>query len=340
MLIMQLVEKELTQPLALCDQHGRLLPEAIGWSRQPLHDCYVPGHWLRRKKWNFWFITTPECAISLAMVNLDYAGIVFLHFVDLNTGETADSAVTVPFAAGIHLGSSVEAPCQFVNRRLSVSFLPNECGTSIKATALFPGDKQLSLDVVVDPPAESLNVVIPWSTERFQFTSKQTALPVMGTIHYNGKTYPLDRLNAFASLDFGRGVWPYHTRWNWTSCSFRYDAGIAGFNLGRGWTDGTGMTENALMIDGVLYKLSEQVHFSYDPANRMLPWTLESEESAAIRLTFTPLYFRTEHKNFALVRTTLHQFIGRFDGTLSTVDGQTIMVQSKIGICEEQSARW
>nr|WP_250640473.1 DUF2804 family protein [Brevibacillus formosus] len=40
------------------------------------------------------------------------------------------------------------------------------------------------------------------------------------------------------------------------------------------------------------------------------------------------------------MRTTLHQVIGRYDGTLSTPDGKTIAVLSKIGICEEQNARW
>lgn len=337
---MQLVEKELIKPISLCDQDGRLLPEAIGWSRHPLHECELKGHWLRRKKWNFWFITSPDIAISIAMVHLDYAGIVFLHFIDLHTGETADKAVTVPFAAGIQLGSTVEEPCQFMHRKLSVSFQPEKGGTKIDANAVLPGEKQLSVNASVELPNESLNVVIPWSPERFQFTSKQTARPVSGTIHYNGKAYNLDRMNTFASLDFGRGVWPYHTRWNWTICSFRHAMGVAGFNFGRGWTDGTGMTENALMINGVLHKLSEQIVFSYDPANRMLPWTVESEDSASVRLTFTPLYFRTEHKNFALVRTTLHQVIGRYDGTLTTTDGQTIPVQNKIGICEEQSARW
>ncbi|MED1945770.1 MULTISPECIES: DUF2804 domain-containing protein [Brevibacillus] len=337
---MPLIEKELTQPLSLCDQNGRLLPEAVGWSRYPLHDCQFSRHWLRRKKWNFWFITAPECAMSIAMVNLDYAGIVFVHFIDLTTGETADNAVTVPFGAGIRLGAAVDEPCHFASRKLSVSFLPKASGTSVEATAICPGDKHLSLNIVIDPPAESLNVVIPWSAERFQFTSKQAARPVHGTIAYNGKSYLLDRQNAFASLDFGRGVWPYHTRWNWTTCSFRHAEGVAGFNFGRGWTDGTGMTENGLMIDGVLYKLSEQIRFTYDPDNRMLPWTLASEESSAVRLTFTPLFIRTEHKNFVLVRTTLHQVIGRYDGTLSTPDGKIITVQSKIGICEEQNARW
>ncbi|WP_250640453.1 DUF2804 domain-containing protein [Brevibacillus formosus] len=249
------------------------------------------------KKWNFWFITAPECVMSIAMVNLDYAGIVFVHFIDLTTGETADSAVTVPFGAGIRLGATVDEPCHFASRKLFVSFQSGASGTSVEATAIYPGDKPLSLDVVIDPPAESLNVVIPWSAERFQFTSKQTARPVHGTIAYNGKTYLLDRQNAFASLDFGRGVWPYHTRWNWTTCSFRHAEGVAGFNFGRGWTDGTGMTENGMMIDGVLYKLSEQIRFSYDPDDRMLPWTLASEESSAV--CRTPYLYTTLCSNRA-----------------------------------------
>jgi len=54
-------EPELTAPVDLCDSAGRLNRAAVGWSRQPLHNCNVSGHWPRKKRWNYWCITSPDC---------------------------------------------------------------------------------------------------------------------------------------------------------------------------------------------------------------------------------------------------------------------------------------
>ncbi|MBI2724214.1 MAG: hypothetical protein HYX50_04035 [Chloroflexi bacterium] len=44
------VERELTEAVTLCDDGGRLRPDAVGWSRRPLHTCNVSGHTPRKKR--------------------------------------------------------------------------------------------------------------------------------------------------------------------------------------------------------------------------------------------------------------------------------------------------
>ena len=68
-------EPELTQPVQLCDSRGNLNPDAIGWSRHPLHDCNLRGHWLRKKRWNYWAITSPTHFFSVTLSNIDYMGL-------------------------------------------------------------------------------------------------------------------------------------------------------------------------------------------------------------------------------------------------------------------------
>ena len=44
-------EPEIIEPVNLCDPEGNLNPEAVGWSRHPLHHCNLRGHWPRKKRW-------------------------------------------------------------------------------------------------------------------------------------------------------------------------------------------------------------------------------------------------------------------------------------------------
>ncbi len=81
---------------------------------------------------------------------------------------------------------------------------------------------------------------------------------------------------AFGCLDYGRGVWPEHTVWNWGSASGVQGGRTVGLNLGGQWTDGTGMTENGICVDGRLTKISEDLAFEYDRADMMKPWRVRT----------------------------------------------------------------
>ncbi len=73
--------------IALCDSHGLLNPQAIGWSPRPMVDCAIPGHFGRRKRWNHWCITTPQWMLSFTQADLDYLGYAAAYFLDLQSGQ-------------------------------------------------------------------------------------------------------------------------------------------------------------------------------------------------------------------------------------------------------------
>ena len=52
------------------------------------------------------------------------------------------------------------------------------------------------------------------------------------------------------------------------------------------------MTENAVIIDGKLTKIHEDVLFDYNPTNFMLPWHIKSKFTHEVNLTFTPFFHR------------------------------------------------
>lgn len=92
---------------------------------------------------------------------------------------------------------------------------------------------------------------------------------------------------SFAGLDFGRGIWPRHCRWNWGSASRWQNGRLVGLNLGGQWTDGAGSTENGVCVDGRLHKLSTDLTWQYDKVDFMQPWRISGADGRLTR-TFTP----------------------------------------------------
>lgn len=343
-------EREITSPVDLCDPRGNLNPAAIAWSRRPLHRCNLQGHWPRKKEWDYWCITSDRHLFSATLANIDYMGLAFVYFLDFQTSRFTEQTVMVPFGRGCRLPETVGADISFENRAMSLAFSrePGEPG-GIRLRIASPnfGGAPLRADLLVTRPEghESLNVVIPWSNRRFQFTSKHNCLPAAGSVSVGNETFAFEPGRAFACLDFGRGIWRYSSFWNWASFSGvcrSAEAGdrTVGVNLGGGWTDGTGMTENGICLDGKLTKLSEDVAFEYDRCDFMRPWRIRSTVSDRVDLQFIPFFERVASTNLIILKSTVHQLIGRFSGRVLTDQGLAVQVQDVVGWAEEHRARW
>jgi len=100
------------------------------------------------------------------------------------------------------------------------------------------------------------------------------------------------------------------------------------------------MNENGLCIDGKLIKLSEDVAFEYDAVNFMLPWRLHTTLTDRVDLRFEPFYERVAKTDALVIRSEVHQMIGRFTGTLRTGEGEAIEIENAIGWAEDHHARW
>jgi hypothetical protein len=336
-------EPELTQPLNLCDPHGNLNPAAIGWSRHPLHHCNLKGHWPRKKRWNYWAIVSPSHLFSVTLSNIDYLGLPFIYLLDFETKAFTEKTLLKPFGAGCNLPPHIDGDVIYQDPAMPISMRTTHTGTYLTVSCPDFGGKPLKADFLAHRPAghETLNVVIPWSQKRFQFTSKQNTLPTQGTLQWGDETIVFNPENTFACLDLGRGIWPFTCFWNWSSFSTRLtDDRTVGVNLGAGWTDGTGMNENALCVDGVLTKISEDLAFNYDTEDFMAPWHVHTTVTDRVDLEFTPFYERVAKTDALLIRSEVHQMIGHFKGTLKSDQGEPIRIKDAIGWAEDHHARW
>src|SRR5262249_45501022 len=156
---------------------------------------------------------------------------------------------------------------------------------------------EVAVTVERPPSHETVNVVVPWDEARFHFTSKQQALPARGVVRVDGREHRLDREgDAFACLDFGRGRWPRGIEWGWALASGRAGARTIGLNLGARWTDGTGVTENAVVIDGRVHKIADAVDFTPGGA-----WRIRTRAGDRVDLSFTPSHRRALRLPLGLV---------------------------------------
>lgn len=340
--MIQHAEKEIVLPTALCDKKGLLNPQAIGYARKPIIDCNVSGQYMRKKKWNYWCVYGEDILFSATISHLDYAAVCFVYFLEYETQRYFEKTITVPLGSNVKMPTSVLESLHFNHNDMTIHMTYANNQTLLTVTCLdFDGDA-LQADLVISHPEqdESLNVVIPWNSKTYQFTAKHHTLPTEGTVTIGTQTYQFNTQDCFAVLDYGRGVWPRESTWNWGMASQLVRGQRIGLNFGGQWTDGTGMTENAIFIDGQMTKIHEDVLFEYNTRNYNDPWHVKTKFSNDIQLTFTPFFERIAKSDLKLVKSEVHQMIGYYNGHVTDQSGSRIAIQQMLGCIEEHIAKW
>lgn len=308
-------ERELTEPVSLTLPSGELNPDAVGWARRPLVDTSgigSTGSWGRNKRWEYWNVTTPTHVLALTVSLIDYAAVHEVWIFDRTDQRTWGRAPTLIPSRGATLPPSLDkGPV----RAAAKDFLV-EIDHSDGVVRLHAEIPEASFDVEVARPNrhDCLAVVVPWSSRRFQYTVKDVALPAAGVLRIEGIEYSLPPGQCWAVLDHGRGRWPYDIAWNWGAGSGLVDGVAFGIQVGGRWTAGTGSTENGILIDGVLTKISEELAWDYDLSNWRQPWRVTG---GGLDATFTADYDRHAETNLGLIASRTDQCFGIWSGSFA-----------------------
>ncbi len=337
----QHAEKEIFETMSLCDKKGNLNPEVIGFARKPIINCNLSGHFMRKKKWNYWCIYGEDILFSVTISHLGYAAVCFVYFLEYETQRYFEKTITVPLGAKVKMPSNVLETISFAGSDMNIHIAYLNGDTHLSVTSNNFDGERLYAELTIHHPEEddSLNVVIPWSRQTFHFTAKHHTLPTTGIVKIGDRRYVFNEEESFAVLDFGRGVWPREAAWNWAMASQRLRGRRFGLNFGGKWTDGTGMTENAVFIDGKMIKIHEDVLFDYNPQNFMEPWTVKSKFSETVDLTFTPFFERVAKTDAKLIRSEIHQMVGYYNGRIR-LENSSIQIKQMLGCIEEHTAKW
>ncbi|UTR08879.1 DUF2804 domain-containing protein [Evansella sp. LMS18] len=335
-------EREITEPVKLCDENGNLNAASVGWSRRPLITSNLKGQFLRKKKWHYWCVNGQDALFSATISHLDYAAVCFVYYLDYKTKDFYEKTVLMPLGLKTNMPEEVLASAENLHKDMGIFFIWDGSDTHLKVSIPDFGGKPLKADIKVYYPEnhDTLNVVIPWSSTKFQYTAKQQCLPAEGTFSVGDKMYTFDKATDSAILDYGRGVWPRTSTWNWGTASGRNNGDMVGLNFGGQWTDGTGVTENGFLVNGRLVKVSDNVAFEFNRNDMMEPWQINTRESSQVRLTFEPFYHRQSATSAILVKSEMHQMFGHYYGELTDEDGSTITINALPGSIEDHFAHW
>jgi hypothetical protein len=338
---MQTITREITDPVRICRADGRLNPAAEGWSRHPLHIDNMRGRFPRKKRWEYWCITSDKYCFSVTIAHIDFAGFCAAYFLENETGAFTERTGLKLFPRTPRMPAEENAPVSCRRERLRCSIEKNGGAIRIRAESPDFGGHPMIADIQISRPPghETLNVLVPWNRRTFQFTSKQQALPASGKVVIGGREYAFEAGASFGCLDYGRGIWPRRVLWNWAAFSGCAGRDVIGINLGARWTDGTGMTENGIVVNGRLLKIFDDVRFEYDPGDFMRPWRLRTVTTDEVDLEMIPFYDRSAASNLLLVSEATHQVFGRFRGVIRP-GNRELAVDNIIGWAEEVSMRW
>jgi len=298
------------------------------------------GHWPRKKRWNFWNWISPRAVFSVTLADIDYAAFCQVTVIDLTTGRTVTGmglARPGSFAMPEHVAQTVAfhgRSMRYTNEQGDGHIGVDFCGVAKS------GERIVAQLVVRTPPGqESLNVVVPWSATRFQLNSKHNTLPCEGVVRVGETRYTMDPSECHAVQDFGRGIWPYRSFWNWGVATGVQDGMRIGVNVGGKWTTGTGVNENGLLIDGRLHKIMEDLRWDYDPSDWMRPWRVRAEHSQMVDLTLEPIVAHRSRLDLGVLASGGGCCFGRWRGTLR-FDRETVPISDFLGWAEEFAHRW
>ncbi|MGW8565580.1 DUF2804 domain-containing protein [Isoptericola sp. NPDC055881] len=336
-------EHEITAAVALCRPDGRLNPDAVGWSRRPLHDTSAVGRGLRglgrNKRWEYRAVVTPDHVVALTTSALDYAALHQVWVLDRSAGEEVDAVAIAPLNRSASLPGRLGAgPVRSRTRAVAIAVDERADGTRLRART-----DRVELDVTVARPAgrELLGVVVPWSDRRFQYTVKDVGRPADGMLRVDGVEHPVES-GAWAVLDHGRGRWPYRAAWQWgvgfgRGVDARGASREVALQLGGTWTRTGPTTENGIFVDGRLHKIHEELDWAFDPRAYTEPWRVRGER---LDLVFVPAHDRVSRTQLGLVASSTHQCFGTWSGWVAVDDGSRVHLDGLDGWAEDVAQRW
>ncbi|MGB3696371.1 MAG: DUF2804 domain-containing protein [Gordonia sp. (in: high G+C Gram-positive bacteria)] len=332
-------EPELLEPVSLTGPTGKLNRSAVGFARSPLVDTAGIGRGLRgrgrNKRWEYWNVITPTHIVGITVSSIDYAAVHEVWIFDRATRIETGRATTVVPPRGVELpGSFGAGPVSARAKELAIDIeTSDDGGTRLRAEI-----PDARLDIVVARPAghECLAVVVPWSDTRFQYTVKDVALPASGSVTVDGVEHPVAAGRSWAVLDHGRGRWPYDITWNWGAGSGTSRGRVVGLQVGGKWTAGTGMTENAVVVDGRLHKIGDELTWTYSVDDFLAPWRVCG---GGLDAELVPFHDKRTRTDLGLLSGATDQCFGTWSGRYDT-GSEVIEFDELVGFAEHVHNRW
>ena len=342
------MERELLTTGPVLDEKGRPIP---GFSRKSTliyeRRAIKAPPW-RIKEWDFYQISNDHLCLQLTIGHAAYAGQVSLMLFDFRKGKKhldICRTLALPFGS-LHMPADAEA-----DHKLTYSHrgLPNKYGNTgiFMCFETVSGHRTLTcrwkdLEARIElerQNPDSLVVNLPFDEydQAFYYNHKINCMTADGFVRTRSHEWIFDKKDSFGILDWGRGVWPFHNEWYWSSASGWLNGEMFGFNLGCGFGNTDTASENMLFYKGKSHKLGK-VDFILGKSY-MDPWHLLDREGR-LDLWLTPIYDRETKIRLLWVDNHCHQMFGSFTGTAVLDDGTVLFVKDVVSFAEHAVNNW
>lgn len=367
------MQHQITKPSNLLNKHGELIQK--GYATSPIlkyirRDVACK---FRLKEWDYYLIYNDKYAVALTVGKSSAALLISASLIDFTAKQqTTKSLVrivsgrtfTMPESSQngdiIYQDSEVKISFRHHNGKRELYLFMRDfknspslgSDSSLLEQMLHRKDDQVTdirnLEVSLTLSHElgdSMVIATPFyqSRKEFYYNQKIIGMYAMGKACYGDQVihFPFDQ--SFGLLDWGRGVWPYHTTWYWSACQGMLLGNLFGFNLGYGFGNTSAATENMLFFNGSASKLEKVVfHIPKNEDNEydyMKPWAITSSDHR-LDLIFTPILDRSADLSAVVLSTEQHQVFGSFTGAAILDHGKTIYLKDFPGFAERVENRW
>jgi hypothetical protein len=347
---------EIKEQMPLHDEKGFITKE--GWARKPYWQYdrkKIKASSFRIKEWDYYAAISHKngFGIALTISDLGYLGFSSITFFDFNHQyyHQVDSLFFFPMGRLQLPPISDEGLVTYKDKKININVeshkLSNETiQKKINFNSSFIKDfyknKGIEGELTFTYPEkdDTICIATSWKEKRtaFYYNQKINCMIAKGKVTIGSKIYEFDEKTDLAVLDWGRGIWTYKNRWYWSSLSSYIDGKRFGWNLGYGFSDRSSASENAIFLDGKLYKLDE-VAFKYDPKNYLKNWKIVDNERK-LDIDFVPILDRNSKSDFLVIKSIQHQVFGYFSGTIKIQENQIIKFKNLLGFVEDVFNAW
>lgn len=332
------MQKRFTNTQHVLNEKGHPNP---GWSSKNFLHFHRPNikamPW-RIKEWDWYQISNHTHALQFTFGHASYAGQIGIMFFDFEKGENIfvkDKILVLPFNS-LKLEANAEEDNVLTYDKGGMYMRIENKGGVRTIEARCEGFEAKATLTPLSPHSMVLNVPFDENPKAFYYNHKISCLKADAEVIVGDKKYTFHK-DSWGLLDWGRGVWPFHNEWYWSSCSGFLDGEVIGFNLGCGFGNTKEATENCIFYKDEIHKLGTVKIDAKPPYTE--PWHLYDDEGR-LDLTMTPVYDRYTETKLLWVDNRTHQMFGNFKGYVTLDNGTVLEVDGITGFAEHAVNNW
>lgn len=337
-------QKEITTPGLLLDKQGVLTQ--CGYSKKPLlayrrGDIKAPP-W-RIKEWDFYQVSNDDYCVQFTIGHASYAGMLSVTFFRFDGSLRHDrtAILALPFGS-LNMPDSSNKGIKASRSGVDISFEVEPGRRILRCKTTQKGDiPAMESEIVLEHTHDtSLVIATPFHEydHAFYYNEKINCMRADGFIKVGEERFGFHPDSAFGLLDWGRGVWPFHSEWFWGNGSCLVEGSPFGFNIGYGFGDTSAASENMLFYDGMAHKLGDVI-FDLSADGYMSPKHFSSDDGR-FEMDFHPVYDRYTETKVLFVNNHCHQVFGRFSGKVRLDDGKELMIKDLMAFTEHAENNW